>query len=517
MAKKFNLAEYIKTEPVSDSDQITMIPWDRIRANEANFYNVDDVDELVNSIQMHGLLEPVIVTPDGDGYLLISGHRRHKAWGILRESDPAKYAEIPAMVRTFESPAMTELALIMANSSTRRLTPAEIGKQAERIERLLYDLKEAGYEFSGRMRDQVAEACKVSGSKLARLKVIREKLAHCWLPRWESGKLPEDTAYKLAQQPDWVQERIFTVNPEPGARGVERVGKAMSGGNDYRCEGLTGPGCGKCTHGDAFLRHDLEDPYSACEGKTCCLECEKAQREWSPCSRACSKAKAKWKTAKDERKAKEDAERDAKQNALHTRIRESAIRLVKAADASGADDDTVIPTRYGRPTVKRLREIAAGGNPGYCYDNFLLPENGLDAASTARALGCSADYVCGLTEDLQHGPYRWTAPVHTDPALVDAELTVSAVTDDPDDEDDVFIRFDWREGNFAPGQDGRYLCTVDLGTGYAEQTCDWRDGQWLCYGRTLDDMFTVVAWWPLPPKMTYRPEAGPEEDDNGAD
>ena len=515
MAKKFNLAEYVKAEGVSDSAQITMIPWERIRANESNFYVVDDVEDLVNSIQMHGLLEPVIVTPDGDGYLLISGHRRHKAWGILRERDPARYREIPAMVRTFESPAMTELALIMANSSTRRLTPAEIGKQAERIERLLYDLKEEGYEFSGRMRDQVAGACKVSSSKLARLKVIRDKLAHCWATRWEGGKLPEDTAYKLAQLPDWVQEKIFTVNPEPGARGVERVGQAMAKGNDYRCEGLSGPGCLRCTHGDAFLRHDLEDPYSACEGKTCCLTCDRASREWSPCSRACSKAKAKWKAAKETAKAKADAERDEKQSALHARVRESAVRLVKAADASGAADDTVIPTRYGRPTVKRLREIAAGGNPGYCYDNFLLPENGLDAASTARALGCSADYVCGLTEDLQPGPYRWAAPVHTDPSLVDAELPLSDVTDDPDDGDDVFIRFDWREGNFAPIQDGRYLCTVDLGTGYAEQTCDWRDGQWLCYGRTLDDMFTVVAWWPLPPKMTYRPEAGLEEDANG--
>ena len=517
MAKKFNLAEYVKAEPASDMDhpEITLIPWDHIRANLDNFYTVDDVDELRNSIQMHGLLDPIVVTPEEEGwYLLISGHRRHKAWGLLREEDPARYAEIPAIVRTFESKAMAELALIMANSSARRLTSPEIARQAERVTRLLYDLKEQGYEFNGRMRDQVAQACQVSSTKLARLKMIQEHLLLDFRKLWDTNRLPEATAYELAQGSDLFQAMILRVAPDATAQGVARVRKIFEAGNDYSCADLTGPGCSKCTHRDAFLRHDLED-YFTCEGKTCCLKCERAKREWNPCSRACSKAKAKWKTAKDERKAKEDAERDAKQNALHTRIRESAIRLVKAADASGADDDTVIPTRYGRPTVKRLREIAAGGNPGYCYDNFLLPENGLDAASTARALGCSADYVCGLTEDLQPAPYRWTAPVHTDPALVDAELTVSAVTDDPDDEDEVFIRFDWREGNFAPIQDGRYLCTVDLGTGYAEQTCDWRDGQWLCYGRTLDDMFTVVAWWPLPPKMTYRPEAGLEEDGDG--
>lgn len=38
------------------------------------------------------------------------------------------------------------------------------------------ELKEEGVEFPGRMRDHVAEACKVSKSKIARLKVIREGL-----------------------------------------------------------------------------------------------------------------------------------------------------------------------------------------------------------------------------------------------------------------------------------------------------------------------------------------------------
>ena len=501
MAKKFNLAEFLPDAAVSDSDrmEITMIPWDHIRGNLDNFYTVDDVDELVNSIQMHGLLDPVVVTPEEDAgwYMLISGHRRHKAWGILREADPEKYGRIPAMVRRFDSKPMAELALIMANSSARKLSPAEVGRQAERIERLLYDLKEEGYQFDGRMRDQVAKACQVSSSKLARLKVIRENLVNCWTQKWNRNSLPEDTAYKLAQLPDWVQEKIFTVNPDPGARGVERVGKAMEGGNDYRCEGLTGPGCLKCTHGDAFLRHDLEDPYSACEGKTCCLECDRATREWSPCSRACSKAKAKRKETIDKAKAKADAERDAKQSALHTRIRESAARLVKAADASGADDATIIPTRYGRPTIKRLREIAAGDNPGYCYDNFLLPENGLDAASTAKALGCSADYVCGLTETLRPAD---------DP---DGEVYMAASR---------VIDPDWMTGD--PPGDGRYLCLVDMDRGgfgdLHEQQLDLRDGVWLAYGRTIDDMFDVVVWWPLPSKWAYlsrRPGEKKEEDD----
>ena len=54
---------------------------------------------------------------------------------------------------------MAELQLILANSTARVLSNAEISKQAERMEVLLYQLKEEGYEFPGRMRDQVAAAC----------------------------------------------------------------------------------------------------------------------------------------------------------------------------------------------------------------------------------------------------------------------------------------------------------------------------------------------------------------------
>ena len=91
---------------------------------------------------------------------------------------------------------MAELQLILANSTARVLSNAEISKQAERMEVLLYQLKEEGYEFPGRMRDQVAAACRVSAPKLARLKVIRERLkAPEFLLLFEKDRLAEQAAY----------------------------------------------------------------------------------------------------------------------------------------------------------------------------------------------------------------------------------------------------------------------------------------------------------------------------------
>lgn len=492
--KKFNLGDFIPEDKnVSNlgTAEISLIPWDRIRVNGENFYVVNDVEELRNSIQMHGLLDPITVTPDAEEgyYLLISGHRRHKAWGLLRDEDPETYARIPAMIRRFESKHMAELALIMANSTARVLTPVEVSRQAERIERLLYELKEEGYEFDGRMRDQVAKACQVSASRIGRLKLIREKLAKCWMPKWDRGKLPEDTAYKLAQLPEWVQERIFTATPDVTARGVEVVGKLIEAGNDYKCADLTGPGCSKCTHGDAFFRHDLEDPWNTCKGKKCCLKCDRATREWIPCSRMCSKAKDKRSRDNAAAKEREAKQQERMEKKLLREIRESAIRLVKAADAAGVDDKTRIGNSRSGVTVKWIRDAAAGEDIGSVYSNRLAPEN-IDILAAAKALHCSADYVCGLTEELHP-----TAPAATAETLQGPTVAV------------------WQFG--TPEADGRYLCLADVEGSLTEYTCDLIGGQWHVFDTPALPWFVVKAWYPLPAKLANGEELpeGPRKED----
>jgi ParB/RepB/Spo0J family partition protein len=42
-----------------------------------------EVSELAASIKEHGLLQPLVVTPDGDGHLILAGHRRHAALASL--------------------------------------------------------------------------------------------------------------------------------------------------------------------------------------------------------------------------------------------------------------------------------------------------------------------------------------------------------------------------------------------------------------------------------------------------
>ena len=152
-------------------EAIEYISLDKLEADPGNFYRLTGLEDLAANIELCGLQQPVRVRPtEGGRYMIVSGHRRRAALALLAKEDPERWAAVPCLVERDEvSPELRELRLILANSSTRVLSPAEVSKQAQRVETLLYQLKEQGYAFPGRMRDQVAAACKVSAPKLARL------------------------------------------------------------------------------------------------------------------------------------------------------------------------------------------------------------------------------------------------------------------------------------------------------------------------------------------------------------
>ena len=173
--KSFNLAEILKDVPKLDTagdgqKRIEYIDIAFLEDDPKNFYTLSDLDSLVENIELVGLQQPLLVRPDPDAtgyFIIVSGHRRRAAIRKLVDEGREELRTIPCIVESGqESAAMQELRLIFANSSSRKLTDAEIADQADRVTALLYQLKEEGVEFPGRMRDHVAEACQVSKSKL---------------------------------------------------------------------------------------------------------------------------------------------------------------------------------------------------------------------------------------------------------------------------------------------------------------------------------------------------------------
>ena len=210
----FDITSVLKgvSGPDTGKEQIEYIPVDQIDPDPNNFYSLDGLDELAGNIELIGLQQPLRVRPGEDGrFIVVSGHRRRAAILMIRDGGNEMFRDgIPCIVdRGEESPAMRELRLIYANASTRVMGPAEISKQAERTEALLYQLKEEGIiEFPGRMRDHVAEACRISKTKLARLHAIRHNLVPELLEEFDAGHLNESVAYRMSQEKPELQMEL---------------------------------------------------------------------------------------------------------------------------------------------------------------------------------------------------------------------------------------------------------------------------------------------------------------------
>lgn len=417
MAKKFEMGDYLKTlaQPVSNSDtgreQIEYIDVDLLDKDQNNFYQLSDLDALADNIATVGLQQPIRVRDGENGHVVIvSGHRRTAAIRKLVEEGRTDLREVPCIRERGEaSPALQELRLIYANSSTRDLSSAEISRQAEKVRELLYQLQEEGYEFPGRMRDHVAEACKISRSKLARLEKIQKGLASCYRDAWEAGTLPEDTADALSSLPGYVQERIKRVCPKttPSAGRIRDTAKR----GEYLAVSFKCPDGSTCTHMDKFFRHDLKaQSWEACGGEKCCLKCRDGEAHdpsgycGAACAEMCSKAREKYEKAKEKKKASDAAAEMKAQSEAVRRVRSEARRVVRAADAAGLGDEVKLHYDYGGSlTVGLLRSLSDGtavDSTVKYYSGGILPWRADDAAKNAKTLHCSVDYLLGLTDEI---------------------------------------------------------------------------------------------------------------------
>lgn len=227
MAKKFNLAALVpEMEAVSNSDtpRITMIPIAELRPNGGNFYDTSNFEDLADSIELNGLLEPLCVFRRGQGtgdYVIFSGHRRFKALRMLYEkSGFKKWTEVPCIVYPNPHDANREMVmLIHANSTGRILSNWEKAEQALRLKKALVAMREGGAELPGRIRDLVAEEMQMSASKLARLEAIGNRLTYrSWFNLWKAGMLNESVAYRLSML-EWEEQEhvwLWLIENRPG-------------------------------------------------------------------------------------------------------------------------------------------------------------------------------------------------------------------------------------------------------------------------------------------------------------
>ena len=508
MAKKFEMGDYLKTlaQPVSNSDtgreQIEYIDVDLLDKDQNNFYQLSDLDSLADNIATVGLQQPIRVRDGENGHVVIvSGHRRTAAIRKLVEEGRTDLREVPCIrERGDASPALQELRLIYANSSTRDLSSAEISRQAEKVRELLYQLQEEGYEFPGRMRDHVAEACKISRTKLARLDVIRKSLdASIRKAYWDgphSKSLSEDAAYTLSRLSVDIQRQVVDAyrgqdQSNSGlkylyASTVEAVTKAVNkiNGSPAKC-----PDGGVCTHKEAQVAHvvkvKIKSRWTDCGCEYgCCAKCNSLQSCKDVCPNLIGKQNELKAAAKAERQ-REAAEKEAKERPNVERVGAIWQRFGALRERAG-----LTPVEYFKRIDcpwSRLSDRAESYESGA---EKLTPETELPFGynvhlsdidryvAAADALGCSVDYLMMRTNEP-----RTADEVAAEPRTCAGQTSLAA----------------WMPGGTTPAAPCDAVADFDLGDGKTIRvTCCW-DGKAFLFRKGKEPINSdVVRWLALP-------------------
>ena len=412
----FDLSEVLKNQNVSESDtkgrdRIEYIGIGQLHDDPNNFYSLDGIDALAGNIEFAGLQQPIRVrrADDGDGYTIVSGHRRAAAIRKIVADGNESFREVPCIVEDAQgSEALRELRLIYANSDTRRMTAADLTKQTERVQELLYKLKEEGVKFPGRMRDYVAEICQISKTKLATLQAIRNKLApDIYGAYYATGKLNESTAYELSKLPVDAQRQIIdhaTRARRDDIRNLYSSTAADMGRDIERFDNLECPvNGGGCVNGANMFEKLYANGYRGYCGcsKGCCSGCS----ELANCSKSCRFVENEKRRIKAERRA-EDEERaeEARRRAGPQIEYVSGLwnRLDLALKAAGLNFESIMCECgfYGTPAFEKsaklldgTAEVDASTPTPFGYQ---IAYNGCTAlVSLADELGVSIDWLLG--------------------------------------------------------------------------------------------------------------------------
>lgn len=458
-------------------ETIEYIGLDRLDPDPDNFYSLTGLEELAANIELCGLQQPIRVRPAEHGrYVIVSGHRRWSALKLLHSAEEGgdRWVSVPCIVeRDQASPELRELRLIMANASTRQLSPAELSRQAAKVTELLYQLKEQGYAFPGRMRDQVAAACQVSASKLARLKVIRERLTPHWTALFEAGKLAEAPAYLIARQSeerqDWLA-RVYSqgiyAKCEPTEISIQGWLERLDKIDAVVCQDGT-----PCANRDRMRERLAEVSSAYWNGCTsCCAQCSLRMTCLYVCSsmekqvteeRAEHSKKLNELKQQSEQRTKErweaEARRQERERAAWRRLGEEAERVNLPAEALGEI--------LGENRVEMVERALSGVvDPCCCLADDFAENLDADVVAGLAEAGVSLDYVLGLTDTQPEGDPDSDAP--------------------------------WHYGD--PVDDGYYWCLCGPLDG-SGKLLYWSGGHWEFSNVVMAINTTVVCWMHCPP------------------
>ena len=207
-----------------------------------NTFAADDTDEsireLADSIELLGLLEPLVVVRDNDRYTLIAGERRYRAI-----TECLHWSTVPCRVFDGEALSRNRKQLMLHEANGQRDLSA--GRQLQIFEEynaLLEEMMQNG-EYTGTKLGLIAKKMQISDRQVRKYKRIAEQLTQQEKEMLAAGELTVNEASRLAvarskkaepssgsgeqpeahSEPSSGSEEPPEAEPEPSSGSIEEV------------------------------------------------------------------------------------------------------------------------------------------------------------------------------------------------------------------------------------------------------------------------------------------------------
>jgi len=215
-------------EEKSPAERVQDLPLDKVFPGPyqpRRVFSDEGIEELVETIRHHGLIQPIVVRPVGDGFEVIAGERR------LRAVKRLGLSTIPAIVRNLEDREAAALALI-ENLQRESLSPIEEAIAYQRLMELHGLTQEALARELGKSQSTIANKLRL----LSLPTFVQDALAERSISERHARALlaltDEAVLYKLLEE---IKERDLTVKETEA-----RVRTLTEGGQESSRKGKKG-------------------------------------------------------------------------------------------------------------------------------------------------------------------------------------------------------------------------------------------------------------------------------------
>ena len=383
----------------------------KMYSNDRNFYSMNGIEKLAQEILTVGLLEnmTVMYAPCERGeYRIIAGERRWRALQLLLKKGYEEFEIATCQIKSVAEEHEEMVNIIMANAY-RDKTMADLLQEEQQLRKSLQYMKDNGLTLqgytldSGRLRDVIASIMQMSGTKIAQIDSINERLIPEFTEQLKEGRLTFSAAYEISGMDQEQQQDMLEKSQESGGLTWKEVKEAKAAAEEPEepeeaerqepeQEETTKPG-------DDYETPHPEGITSICYGCSRYLECNVKTSTCTSCDQYIDKKEAE-KTEQqryDEEQAAidretkrklQEREQEEKMQHLPSDDKKKTIRLscdafdrirsrtqtfliVKSTEISESSTIIAMEFREGRATGKQMQ----------------LRVNHLEDSSTSSALG----------------------------------------------------------------------------------------------------------------------------------